>query len=158
MKNIFLGTTVAILFLCGNAMAQAKPTGDEKAVFDLMTQLAKTWEAGDVKGFTDLMADNVVSISHFGEVMTGREAVRTKLQWVREVPFKNAKVKMTISDVTLTFVTPDLAVVTSRIVEEIPAGPKHGDQRSTFMTVRVNGQWKVAQFQSIAITDPPKMN
>ncbi|MEQ1607186.1 MAG: SgcJ/EcaC family oxidoreductase [Pyrinomonadaceae bacterium] len=158
MKNIFLGTTVAILFLCGNAMAQAKPTSDEKAVFDLMAQLARTWEVGDVIGFTDLLADNVVSVSHFGEVMTGRESVRTKLQWVRDVPYKKAKIKMTISDVKLTFVTPDLAVVTSRIAEEIPAGPKRGDQRSTFMCVRVNGKWQVAQFQSVGITDPPKMN
>ena len=139
-------------------MAQTNPTSDEKAVFELMTQAAKTWEAGDVKGFSDLMADNVIHISPFGEVTTGRESVRALLQWVRDVPYKNAKVKMTISDVKLTFVTPDLAIVTSRITEDIPAGPKHGDERSTFSTVRVNGQWKVAQFQSVPITDPPKHN
>lgn len=158
MKNIFLGTTIAILLLCGNALAQAKPLSDEKAVFNLMEQLAKTWEAGDVKGFSDLLADNVVHVSPFGEVTTGRESVRALLQWVRDVPYKKSKVQMTITDVKVTFVTPDLAIVTSRIVENIPAGPKHGDQRSTFTTVRVNGQWKTAQFQSVAIADPPKMN
>lgn len=158
MKNIFLGTIIAIFLLCGNALSQAKPVTDEQAIFGLMTQLAKTWEAGDVKGFSDLMADNVVSVSHFGEVMTGRESVRTKLQWVRDVPYQKAKIQMTITDVKLTFVTPDLAVVTSRIAEEIAAGPKHGDMRSTIMTVRVNGQWKVAQFQNVVIADPPKIN
>lgn len=139
-------------------MAQAKPVSDEQAVFDLMTQLAKTWEAGDMKGFSDLMADNVVHVSPFGEVTTGRESVRALLQWVRDVPYKKSKVQMTITDVKLTFVTPDLAVVTSRIVENIPAGPKHGDQRSIFISARSNGQWKVAQFQNVAISDPPKMN
>ncbi len=158
MKNIFLGTTIAMFLLCGNALAQAKPVSDEQVVFNLMTQLAKTWEAGDMNGFSDLMADNVVSVSHFGEVMTGRETVRAKLQWVRDVPYKKAKIQMTITDVKLTFVTPDLAVVTSRIVETTEAGPKQGDMRSTFTTVRVNGQWKVAQFQFVPITDPPKMN
>jgi uncharacterized protein (TIGR02246 family) len=158
MKNIFLGTTIAIFLLCGNALAQAKPVSDEQAVFNLMTQLAKTWEAGDMNGFSDLMADNVVSVSHFGEVMTGRETVRAKLQWVRDVPYKKAKIQMTITDVKLTFVTPDLAVVTSRIAETTEAGPKQGDMRSIFTTVRVNGQWKVAQFQNVVIADPPKMN
>ena len=158
MKNIFLGTTIAIFLLCGNAMAQAKPVSDEQAVLDLMTQLGKTWEAGDMKAFSDLLADNVVHVSPFGEVTTGRESVRALLQWVRDVPYKKAKVQMTITDVKLTFVTPDLAIVTSRIVENVAAGPKHGDQRSTFITVRVNGQWKTAQFQSVAIGDPPKMN
>ena len=111
-----------------------------------------------MQAFSDLLADNVVHVSTFGQVTTGRASVRALLQWVRDVPYKNAKVKMTISDVKLTFVTPDLAVMTSRIAEDVPAGPKHGDQRSTFMVVRVNGQWKVAQFQSVPITDPPKHN
>lgn len=158
MKNILLGTAIAIFLLCGNALAQAKPVSDEKAVLDLMTQSAKTWEAGDVKGFTDLMADNVVHVSPFGEVTAGRESVRALMQWVRDVPYKKSKIQMTITDVKLTFVTPDLVIVTSRIVESSLAGPKQGDQRSTFTTVRVNGQWKTAQFQSVAIADPPKMN
>jgi uncharacterized protein (TIGR02246 family) len=88
MKNIFLGITIGIFLLCGNAFAQTKQTNDEKAIEALLTKAGMAWKAGDMTKFSELLTDDCENVSPFGQVIKGREAIRQHLQWVVDNVFK----------------------------------------------------------------------
>lgn len=155
MKNIILLAITAILLFTGNTFAQTNPTEDEKAIIAVMNQFGAAWESGDMKTFGDLLSDNVVHISPFGEIETGRTEVQKVMKWVREVPYKGVKLQMTISEYSVNFSSADGAVVTLKVTTAITGTPKPIEERVTFSVARIGSQWKITHFQGVMITEPP---
>lgn len=149
MKNIFLGITIAIFLLCGNAFAQTKQSDDEKAIFTLMTNAGKAWEAGDVNKFAEYLTEDCVHVDPSGKQFNGREAYKKHLQWVIENYYSANKPTLEISEFSLRFLSPDVALLTFLSKEE-----KHLF-RESFTVTKVKNVWKIASVQLVAVTEPP---
>lgn len=147
MKNVFLGITIAIFLLCGNAFAQ---TDDEKAVIALMTNVGKAWEAGDLNKFGEYLTEDCVHIDPFGSQVRGRAAIKTKLQWVIDNFYQKEKPKVEISEYSAVFVQPNVALLTYLRKEQTESA------RETVVVTKVKNDWKVASFQHIMVAEPPK--
>ncbi len=155
MKNLLAAIMIGLIIFCANASAQSSRAGDEKAIEALMWQMGQTWETGDMAGLANLLTDNAVHVSPFGEVTTGREEVRRLMQWVRDVALAKAKIKMTIAQYALNFAGADNAIVTFKVVSEITGQPKPKEDLLTVSVQRVSKQWKIAHFQGVAVSEPP---
>lgn len=150
MKNIFLGVTIAIFLLCGNAFAQSQPTADQKAIFALMTNVGKAWEARDVNKFADNLTEDCTHIDPQGVVSKGREEVKKHLQWVIDNMLKNDNSKMDISDISLRFVNSEAALLTYLAKE---AGKSI---RQTVVLSKVKNDWKITSFQLTFVSEQTK--
>ncbi len=150
MKNIFLGITIAIFLLCGNAFAQSQPTADQKAIFALMTNVGKAWEARDVNKFADNLTEDCTHIDPQGVERKGREEVKKHLQWVIDNMLKNDNSKMNISDISLRFVNSEAALLTYLAIE---AGKSI---RQTVVLSKVKNDWKITSFQLTFVSEQTK--
>lgn len=150
MKNIFLGITVAIFLLCGNALAQTKQTDDEKAIFALMTNVGKAWESGDLNKFAEYLTEDCVHIDPFGKQFNGREAYQKHLQWVIDNFYSKNKPKLEVSEFSMRFISSDVALLTFL--------SKEGTRsfRESFLITRVKNDWKIASVQLVTVAEQQK--
>lgn len=155
MKNIFLGITIAFLLLCGNAFAQNKQTDDEKAINAILMKSGQAWESGDMTKFAETLTDECVHVDPFGGVISGRENIRTKLQWVRDEVYKKEKVELEITETTTRFLNADAAIVVMKMKEKGKSDPNGTALTETFTVSRVKNEWKISSFQGIEIKEPP---
>jgi uncharacterized protein (TIGR02246 family) len=140
MKNLFLGMTIAIILLCGNALAQNKPTADEQAIIALMTNVGKAWDALDAKKFGEFMTEDCTHIDPHG-LHTGRDAIVKHIQWVIENILPKDNTKMEVSDFSLRFVGSDVALFGF-------LGKQNGhSMRQSYVLTKVKNEWKIASFQ-----------
>jgi uncharacterized protein (TIGR02246 family) len=140
MKNLFLGMTIAIILLCGNALAQNKPTADEQAIIALMTNVGKAWDALDAKKFGEFMTEDCTHIDPHG-LHTGRDAIVKHLQWVIDNILPKENTKMEVSDFSLRFVGSDVALFGF-------LGKQNGHvMRQSYVLTKVKNEWKIASFQ-----------
>lgn len=140
MKNIFLGITVAIFLLCGNAFAQVKQTDDEKAIIALMTNVGKAWEARDANKFGEFMTEDCTHIDPHG-LHVGREAIVKHIQWVIDNLLPKDNSKMEVSDFSLRFVNSETALFGF-------LGKQDGLlMRQFYVLIKVKNEWKIASFQ-----------
>ena len=140
MKKLFLGMTIAFLLLCGNAFAQNKPTADEQAIFTLMTNVGKAWEARDANKFTEFMTEDCTHIDPHG-LHTGREAIVKHLQWVIDNLLPKDNSKMEVSDFSLRFASSDVALFSF-------LGVQGGQSmRQFYVLTKTKNDWKVTSFQ-----------
>lgn len=150
MKNVFLGITIAFLLLCGNAFAQTQPTADEQAIFTLMTNVGKAWEARDLNKFAENLTEECTHIDPQGVVSKGREAVKKHLQWAIENVLPKDNSKMDISDVSLRFVNSEVGLLTYLAKE----GGK--SIRETVVLSKVKNDWKITSFQLTFVGEQSK--
>lgn len=150
MKNIFLAITIAFLLLCGNAFAQKQPTADEQAIFALMTNVGKAWEARDLNKFAENLTEECTHIDPQGVESKGREAVKKHLQWAIENVLPKDNSKMDISDVSLRFVNSEVGLLTYLATEGGKA------TRQTVVLSKVKNDWKIASFQLTFVVEQTK--
>lgn len=150
MKNVFLGITIAIFLLCGNAFAQSQPTADQKAIFALMTNVGKAWESRDVNKFADNLTEDCTHIDPQGVERKGREEVKKHLQWVIDNMLQNDNSKTDISDISLRFVNSEAALL-SYLAKE--AGKSI---RQTVVLSKVKNDWKITSFQLTFVSEQTK--
>ena len=150
MKNVFLGITIAIFLLCGNAFAQSQQTADQKAIFALMTNVGKAWESRDVNKFADNLTEDCTHIDPQGVERKGREEVKKHLQWVIDNMLQNDNSKMDISDISLRFVNSEAALL-SYLAKE--AGKSI---RQTVVLSKVKNDWKITSFQLTFVSEQTK--
>jgi len=151
MKNIFLGITVAIFLLCGNAFAQTKQTDDEKAIIALMTNLGKAWDARDANKFGEFMTEDCTHIDPHG-LHTGRVAIVKHIQWVIDNILSKDNSKMEVSDFSLRFVSSDVALFGF-------LGKEGGQSmRQSYVLIKTKNEWKIASFQLTKIVEQEKSN
>lgn len=140
MKHIFLGITIAFLLLCGNTLAQSQPTSDEQAIFALMTNVGKAWDALDANKFGEFMTADCTHIDPHG-LHTGREAIVKHLQWVIDNLLPKDNSKMEVSDFSLRFASSDVALFSF-------LGKQDGLlMRQSYVLTKVKNDWKIASFQ-----------
>lgn len=151
MKNIFLGITIGIFLLCGNAFAQTKQTNDEKAIEALLAKAGMAWKAGDMTKFSELLTDDCEHINPFGQEIKGREAIRQHLQWVVDNVFKT-KPEIEFSEVSIRFIRPNVAVIVFLIKDPTAS------TREVVMVTKMKKEWKISMFQGTAISEPPVVN
>lgn len=156
MKNIFLGVTVVIFLLCGNAFAQTKQTDDEKAINATLLKAGQAWESGDMTKFAETLTDDCVHVNPFGGLIIGRETIKTKLQWVRDEVYKKEKVELEITETTTKFLNADTAIVVMKMKETVKSDSNGIALTETFTLSRVKNEWKIASFQGIEVKEPPK--
>jgi uncharacterized protein (TIGR02246 family) len=155
MKNIFLGITVAIFLLCGNAFAQTKQTDDEKAINAVLLNAGRAWQDGDINKLADTLTEDCVHIDPFGKQISGRDTIRTTLQWVRDVVYQKAKLELEVSETNIRFISSDVALVVM-VMKQTTKGKSGGDSfTETFIVSKVKSKWKISLFQGIAVTQPP---
>lgn len=150
MKNVFLGITIAIFLMCGNAFAQSQPTADEQAIFTLMTNVGKAWEARDLNKFTENLTEECTHIDPQGVESKGREAVKKHLQWAIENVLPKDNSKMDISDVSLRFVNSEVGLLTYLAKEGGKA------TRQTVVLSKVKNDWKITSFQLTFVSEQSK--
>ena len=140
MKNIFLGVTIAIFLLCGNAFAQTQPTANEQAIFALMTNVGKAWDARDANKFAEFMTADCTHIDPHG-LHTGREAIVKHLQWVIDTLLPKNNSKMEVSDFNLRFASSDVALFGF-------LGVQGGhSMRQSYVLTKSKNEWKIVSFQ-----------
>jgi len=156
MKNLILMTTIAIFLLCGNAIAQTKQTDDEKAINAVLLKAGQAWESGDMTKFAETLTEDCVHVDPFGKVISGRENIKTTLQWVRDEVYKKEKVELEISETIFRFLSSDVAIVLMKMKETGKNNPSSGLYVETFTVSRVKNEWKISSFQGIDVKEPPK--
>lgn len=156
MKNLILGITIAIFLLCGNALAQSKQTDDEKAINAVLLKAGQAWESGDVAKFAETLTEDCIHVNPFGKVISGRENIKTTLQWVRDEVYKKEKVELEISETTFRFLNADTAIVVMKIKETGKSNSNGTLITETFTVSRVKNEWKISSFQGIEVKEPPK--
>lgn len=155
MKNLILGITIVVVSFCGTALAQSKSSDDEKAVSAALIAAGKSWESGDMTKFADALTENCVYVDPFGRVLNGRETIRTKLQWVRDVILKKEVLAMEIVGVSTNFLGADAVQV---VMQTKLTGKTSGEvvaSTETFTLTRVGNDWKIALFQTVNQSEPP---
>ncbi len=101
--------------------------------------------------------DDWVHINPLGGSTRGRDAVLKELEEVHGIFLKG--VSDTIEEMTITFATADVAVVTvtSRMSTfTTPDGTRHENEQHirTFVLVRRNEHWRIMQDQNTAVARP----
>ncbi|MBK7707690.1 MAG: nuclear transport factor 2 family protein [Acidobacteria bacterium] len=155
MKNTITAIIIALFAFCGTVFGQTTQSDDSKAIVALMNQFGATWSGGDLKAFGDLLTDDVIHVSPFGDLTVGKTEVVKLMQWVHDVPNKGKKFEVTTSDETLNFTGTNSAVLTCRLKFRNDSAEKHPDERFTAVLAKVGKDWKVAQFQVVMISEPP---
>lgn len=158
MKNIFLGITIAIFFLCGNTFAQeAKQTDDEKVINAVLLKAGQAWESGDMAKFAETLTEDCVHVDPFGKIINGRENIKTTLQWVRDEIYKKEKLELEVSEITVRFLNADAAIVLMKMTETVKNNPGSELFLETFTVSRVKNEWKISSFQGVEVKEPPKV-
>lgn len=152
MKNIVLGISIAIFLLCGNGLAQTKQTDDEKAIFALMTNFGKDWNNRDLDKIGEYLTDDCTHIDPQGVERKGREAIKTHMQWVIDNLLPKDNSKSEISEVSLRFVTSQVALMTFVLKE----GGR--SMRPTITLVKVKSDWKITAFHLTFISERQELN
>jgi len=149
MKNIFFGLGIVIFLLCGNAFAQTAPTDDEKAIFALMMNVGKAWEARDANKFAESLTEDCTHIDPHG-LRTGREAVKKHLQWVIDNILPKDNSKMEVSDFSLRFVNSETALFTC-LCKQYGQSMRH-----SYVLNKTKNDWKIAFFQVASVAEQQK--
>jgi uncharacterized protein (TIGR02246 family) len=140
MKNIFLGITIAIFLMCGNTFAQSQPTDDEQAIFAVMTNVGKAWDALDAKKFGEFMTEDCTHVDPNG-LHTGRNAIVKHIQWVIDNLLPKDNSKMEVSDFSLRFVNSETALFGF-------LGVQGGQSmRQSYVLIKTKNEWKITSFQ-----------
>ncbi len=157
MKIKITAIIMTLVAFCAAASGQSKQSDDNKAIGALMENFGTSWSTGDLKAFGELLTDDVMHLSPFGEVTVGKANVVKKIQWVHDVPYGGKKIEFKVSETTLNFTGADLAILSCRISYASQGAVKHPDERFTTVMAKVGSDWKIAQFGAVFINEPPQM-
>jgi len=128
----------------------AGPAEDEAAIRDVQRRQAEAWNRHDAKSYAALFAEDGDVVNVVGWWWKGRPEIERKLTAAFVFVFKEST--LTISDVQVRFLTPDIAVahvlwvmVGARTPSGIPE-PRQGIQVQVLQ--RQGGKWLIASFQN----------
>jgi uncharacterized protein (TIGR02246 family) len=166
MKRIVLATlAVAAAVLPGAAQQQPTSTtallvlsaDDATAVRGLVNDFADAWNRHDMNAMHDLDTDDVEWVNVVGHYWRGKDTVRRGHTAIHKG--MEAKTSMSVESTSLHPIAPNVAVVVATLhFLKTPTDPLYrgnGDTktRGSFIMVKRDGIWKIAQFQN-TIIDP----
>jgi uncharacterized protein (TIGR02246 family) len=148
-------STVIALIVIGNAVAQT--TSEENRVREVVKSFYADFNSHGWTHAANYTTDDWVHINPLGGSTRGRDAVLKELEEVHSSFLRG--VSDTIEQMTVTFATPEVAVVTvtSRMSTfTTPDGTKHENEQHirTFVLVRRNELWLIMQDQNTAVARP----
>jgi uncharacterized protein (TIGR02246 family) len=145
------------LFVVANLSA-ANQTDDEAAIRALEARQPEAWNKHDAKAYASLFTENGDCVNIVGWWWKGRAEIEQKLTAAYIYVFKEST--LTITNVDIRFLTPDVAVAHVRWTmtgARTPTGipqPQQGLQ--THVLQKQNGQWLIAAFQnSLSVPEMP---
>jgi uncharacterized protein (TIGR02246 family) len=135
-----------------SSCAQASLPQDERGIRALQEQQAKAWNAHDIGAYANLFMPEAHVVNVLGWHWTSRAELKQKLGKAFGSVF--AKSRMTIGEVTVEFLKPDIAVAHVRWTMSgalSPAGPESKPPEQGIQTqvlVKHGGVWKIADVQN----------
>lgn len=141
---------LAILLSIPRPALSGTPSDDEKAIRDLETKQQEAWNKHDAKAYANLFTDDGDCVNVLGWWWKGRREIEQKLTAAYAFVFKESV--LTITDVDVKFVTPEVAVAHVRwtlVGAKTPDGvpkPQQGIQTQTLQ--KKDGKWLIAAFQN----------
>jgi len=142
----------AALVLAGSVRPVLAQNQGEDAVRHVTLQQAVTWNAHDARAYAALFTEDCDVVNVVGWWWKGRAELERKLAAAFSYVFKDSK--LTIEDVQVRFVAPDIALAHARwsmVGAHTPPGmpePRAGIQ--TLVLTRHGGAWLITGFQNTA--------
>lgn len=149
MKLMF---AIGLVALCFSPAIAASAPASTTAIKLVQQRQAEAWNTHDAKAYSDLFATDAHIINVLGWHWTSQLELRQKLGRAFASVF--AKSQMTIEDISVDFLKPDIAVAHVRWSMTgalSPTGssndvPQHGIQ--TQVLLKRGGAWKICDFQN----------
>jgi uncharacterized protein (TIGR02246 family) len=148
-ENLSKALVLSVVFLTANIFA-AGQADDEAAIRALEARQPEAWNRHDAKAYASLFTEDGDCVNIVGWWWKGRAEIEKKLTDAYVYVFKEST--LTITDVDIRFLTPDVAVAHVRWTmtgARTPSGlpvPQQGIQ--THVLQKQNGQWLIAAFQN----------
>jgi uncharacterized protein (TIGR02246 family) len=136
----------------------ARASDDEQLVREVVKFFVTDYNNGDFKNAPSYTADDWVHINPGGGLTRGRDEVLKEVRAIHKTMLKG--VSITIDNMTVNFVTRDVALVnaihTSDSYVTSEDGMKHDNERQmkTYVVVKRNGKWLLALDQNTTISNP----
>src|SRR5215470_5727571 len=141
---------VAVMVLAGSLVA-ATQADDEKAIRDIQARWDDAWNRNDVKALSFLVAEDVRFVNVAGQIQAGRGEFEALQSRTHAMQFKDSV--RTVTDTTIKFLTPDIAVAHvswgmrgDKDPDGTPRKPRNGVMMQVLM--KRNGQWTVVAAQN----------
>jgi len=129
----------------------ATQADDENAIRDIQARWDDAWNQNDVKALSSLVADDVRFVNVAGQVLASRAEFEALQSRTHAMQFKDSV--RTVTDTTIKFLTPDIAVAHVRWgmrgdkdPDGTPRQPRNGVMMQVLM--KRNGQWTVVAAQN----------
>ena len=129
----------------------ATQADDENAIRDIQARWDDAWNRNDVKALSSLVADDVRFVNVAGQVLASRAEFEALQSRTHAMQFKDSV--RTVTDTTIKFLTPDIAVAHVRWgmrgdkdPDGTPRQPRNGVMMQVLM--KRNGQWTVVAAQN----------
>jgi len=124
---------------------------DENAIREIQARWDEAWNRNDVKALSSLVADDVRFVNVAGQVLASRAEFEALQSRTHAMQFKDSV--RTVTDTTIKFLTPDIAVAHVRWgmggdkdPDGAPRKPRNGVMMQVLM--KRNGQWTVVAAQN----------
>lgn len=152
MRNAFLKLGVLTVFLALPIVVCSAQTRDETDIKVLQERQATAWNDHDATAYANLFTEDGEVVNVVGWWWRGRREIETKLKAAFAFVFKESK--LTITDVSVRFIKPDVAIAHvqwtmtgSKTPPNIPE-PKQGTQLQVLK--KQKGRWLIFSFQNTA--------
>jgi len=124
---------------------------DENAIREIEARWDEAWNRNDVKALSSLVADDVRFVNVAGQVLASRAEFEALQSRTHAMQFKDSV--RTVTDTTIKFLTPDIAVAHvswgmrgDKDPDGTPRKPRNGVMMQVLM--KRNGQWTVVAAQN----------
>jgi uncharacterized protein (TIGR02246 family) len=148
--RVVMCLSAVALLLVRVSPSSADQGGDDAEIRALQVRQAEAWNRHDAKAYAALFADDGDVVNVVGWWWKGRAEIETKLTGAFAFVFRDST--LTIAEVSVRFLTPDVAVAHvswtmkgARTPPNIPE-PRQGIQ--TQVLQRQGGRWLIAAFQN----------
>ena len=150
MRPAVVSECMLAVLLAVGPVVSAEQREDEAAIRALQARQADAWNRHDARAYASLFTDNGDVVNVVGWWWKGRAEIEAKLEAAFRFVFHEST--LTVTDVSVRFLTPDIAVAHvswtmqgARTPPNIPE-PRQGIQ--TQVLERLGGAWLIAAFQN----------
>lgn len=149
-RKIITVVLVAAICATANMSINAGPRQDEAQIRELQTRQADAWNRHDATAYANLFTEDGDVVNVVGWWWQGRREIESKLSAAFAFAFRQST--LTITDVQVRFVKPDIAIAHVRWTmagARTPPGipePREGIQLQILKKQR--GKWLIASFQN----------